>query len=171
MKMSEKLKPVLNQAVVCVNDKKYLDELVEHYSNKCKKVETFSYKDDFMLITLNSPVNYTELRKDVPYDKAKYITPVYKEGNAWGFLKAEISVTFEKEVSETELTNFLQRTGLLLKRKGVCTYLLEVPQADGEKTLEVVEKIKKEKGVESAAPNQGRITKSPDVNRNLGETK
>ncbi|MBI4919033.1 hypothetical protein HY837_03825 [archaeon] len=115
--MSEKPKAIPNQAVVCINDKKYLDELVEHYSGKCRKVETFSHKDDFLLITLNSTIDYIELRREVSYEKARYITPIYKEGSAWGFLKAEISVAFEKEVNEAELRDFSQRTGLLLKRK------------------------------------------------------
>ena len=158
--MSEKPKLIPNQALVCVNDTKYLEELVKHYSDKGLRIETFSYRDEFLLLTSKSPIDYAQLRKDVPYEKARYITPVYEGG---ALLKPIIGVEFKNDLSEAELDDFLQKTGLSLKKKGSYRYDFEVPEGDGEKTLEVLEIIKKYQNVKSASANYLRITKSPDL--------
>ena len=153
--MTEKLTSIPNEALVCISDKKYLDELVEHYSKKDLSVDAFNYGEEFLVLTSNSHLDFKNLREGVPYEKAKYITPAYDISKGQRkYLKAEIGVEFVKdEISDEELSDFLKETNLTLKRKGEFMCSFNVPQGDGETTLKVVKKLKKHNLVKTAYPN------------------
>jgi hypothetical protein len=146
---------VKDQYTIGVTDPGAMMGLAHTYVERgCGLVSAFPFRRRAVIIVTATGMDVAALRAGMPYEQVPFITPVYEANGTRMLLMDGVVAGFKRErQSEAKLKRLAKENGLTVADRRMYFTLFRVPEADGDRTLQAAEALRKHPLVKYADPD------------------